>query len=123
MIHKQLTTIDVSTLNTNGDTMCFHYTDPFGQPAHGFVIRFEDQLYAYRNLCPHWGVALDHDEQFLDDTGQELMCQMHGATFDPTTGACTFGPPEGSRLEAFVLQEVPDEPHLRMVLRAGGITL
>lgn len=123
MFHKELTTVDITGLEGDGSTRCFEYTDPFGNRAHGFLVRHEGVLRAYRNLCPHWAVALDHDGRFFDEEGEELMCHMHGATFDPATGACTFGPPEGASLERFELEEVAGAPHLRRVLRTGGIAL
>lgn len=122
MWHTELATIDIEGVE-EGDSRCFVYTDPFGNAAHGFVIRVDGELHAYRNLCPHWAVALDHQEQFFDESGGELMCHMHGATFDPKTGACTFGPPEGSSLEKFGLEEVPGEPGKRRVLRRAGIVV
>ncbi len=122
MWQSELTTIDISELEEGG-SRCFAYTDPFGQPAHGFVIRVDGELHAYRNLCPHWAVALDHQEEFFDEEGEELMCHMHGATFDPKTGECTFGPAEGSGLEKFTLEEVPGEPGKRKVLRRAGIAV
>lgn len=123
MWHRELATLDVSELERDGDAVAFDYTDPFGNAARGFAVFVKGQVRAYRNLCPHWAVPIDHDGQFFDPSGQELMCHMHGATFDPETGRCTFGPPEGSGLERFELEPVPGQPGVVKVLRRPGLQL
>ena len=101
----------------------FEYADPFGQPARGFVVMWKGELRAYRNLCPHWGVPMDHAGELFDETGTEIMCHVHGASFDPETGRCTHGPPEGSKLETFDVQEIKDIPGTYKITRRAGISL
>lgn len=56
-----------------------------------FVICFQDQFYAYENRCPHMGTSLDWVEgQFFSE--QWLMCQTHGALFNPVNGEPISGP-------------------------------
>ncbi len=64
-----------------------------------FVVRDGDRYFAYLNLCPHQGVALDWDnEQFLDIDGELIQCAMHGALFSIDTGICLAGPCHGEHL-------------------------
>ena len=119
-LSRQVAVVSVAGL---GDRQArrFGYVDAFGREAEGVIVRLEGALYAYRNLCPHWSVALDHEGRFFAPEGEELMCHTHGATFDARTGACTFGPPEGARLEAFTLEEIPGDPTSRRVLRGASL--
>ena len=121
MLDKTLTTIDISGLTGERDLQAFDYTDPFGQPATGFVVRWKGELVAYRNLCPHWAVPIDHEGSFFDETGRLLMCHHHGARFDPGSGECTFGPPHGQRLEGFDVVVLEDGVHAEIRRRSGLI--
>lgn len=63
------------------------------------LVREGGQVRAYLNSCPHAGVRLDwRPDDFRDYTGAFLLCAMHGALFEPTTGHCFAGPCRGSRL-------------------------
>jgi len=64
-----------------------------------FVVRKDDQLYVYKNECPHLGVNLEwQEDQFLDMDGALIQCSTHGALFEIETGHCLFGPCEGDKL-------------------------
>ncbi|MFO7604032.1 MAG: Rieske 2Fe-2S domain-containing protein, partial [Gammaproteobacteria bacterium] len=55
---------------------------------------------AYRNQCPHTGVALNWQEDvFLDSRDELIQCAMHGALFVPETGRCIWGPCQGQVLQ------------------------
>ena len=123
MWNRELAQIDLSQLTEERQVVVFDYSDPFGQPARGFAVMWEGKLKAYRNLCPHWGVELDHEGKFFDDEEEELMCHIPGATFDPATGRCTWGPPQGSTLETFDLDPIPEKPGFYRVMRRAGISL
>lgn len=123
MWHRELTEVDIRALREDGDVVTFDYTDPFGQPATGFVVMWKGQPRAYRNLCPHWSVPIDHEGNFFEANGRELMCHVHGACFDPGTGECTWGPPMGSSLEGFGLEPVEDRPGWVKILRRPGLSL
>ncbi len=101
MIDRTLTTVDVSSLREERDTLHFEYRGPFGEESTGFVIVWKGQLRAYRNLCPHWSVPLDQDGDVFGPRKRQLFCPHHGARFDPESGRCTIGPPRGSGIEAF----------------------
>lgn len=63
------------------------------------LLRTQGQVRAYLNSCPHAGVRLDwRPDDFRDYTGEYLLCSLHGALFEPTTGHCIAGPCRGSRL-------------------------
>mgnify|MGYP001193088653 CR=1 FL=1 len=73
------------------------------------LYRWEGEIRAFRNVCPHVGTPLDlvPGRVFTTD-GRHLICATHGALFDPATGLCTAGPCRGRSLKA-----VP-------IRRAGG---
>jgi nitrite reductase/ring-hydroxylating ferredoxin subunit len=70
-----------------------------GRPARAFVLRFEGRVVGYLNRCAHVPAELDWQPgEFLDDQGREIVCSIHGATYDPRTGRCTGGPAGRGRL-------------------------
>ncbi len=72
----------------------------------GFVVRFNDEFYAYENICRHLSITLDYgDNRFFDTKGEMLMCQTHGAVYEPCTGLCTRGPCAGASLYALKVTE------------------
>jgi nitrite reductase/ring-hydroxylating ferredoxin subunit len=66
----------------------------------GFLIEDADgTVHGYVNRCPHLiDVRLDRGEGARIREG-ELLCQRHGASFEPQSGRCTYGPPEGALLD------------------------
>ncbi len=57
-----------------------------------FVIRFESDLMAFVNRCPHQGTPLDLiPDRFFDRSMSRLHCANHGAQFDVRTGAWVGG--------------------------------
>jgi nitrite reductase/ring-hydroxylating ferredoxin subunit len=63
------------------------------------LVRLNGGIAAWRNFCPHWtDVRLDKGSG-AEFRGGELVCTRHGATFEPDSGHCTYGPCEGSYLE------------------------
>ena len=72
----------------------------------GFVVFKGGKYYAYQNLCRHFPVTLDlNDENFFTHDKSYLQCHMHGATYEVETGFCTAGPCQGTRLKALTLIE------------------
>ena len=68
-------------------------------PFRGFVVQSEGKLFAYQNVCPHAGHALNWlPDNFLTPDGSAIICASHGAVFDIPTGACVTGPCPGGRL-------------------------
>ena len=63
------------------------------------LIYINGQIRAYENICTHKGGPTAADNG-------KLVCQWHGATFDPLTGkALTRPAPEGSGLTAIKIIE------------------
>lgn len=117
MIALALAEINISGLLKDRDTLHFTYTDPFGLESQGFIFRWKGQLYAYRNLCPHWSVPMDHQGSCFEPVGPRLMCYAHGARFDPTTGQGISGPAHGASLERFVIEPTDDPAIVRIIRR------
>jgi nitrite reductase/ring-hydroxylating ferredoxin subunit len=58
-----------------------------------FLINFRGQLHAYVNRCRHIPIPMDWvDNQFFEEGGRYLMCQTHGALYEPASGECLAGP-------------------------------
>jgi nitrite reductase/ring-hydroxylating ferredoxin subunit len=120
---KRVATLDISNLTQDGQAIPFDYTDAFDRPAKGVLVRWNGELKAYRNLCPHWSMPLDADTgEFFDPNESVLVCQMHGARFDPADGACVMGPCEGDRLEELQV-EASDDGQTATVQRGRGLSL
>lgn len=70
------------------------------------LVRREGRVYAYRNHCPHRGVALEwQPDRFLDDSGSLIRCARHGALFLIESGECVAGPCAGEFLVALPCRE------------------
>ncbi len=64
---------------------------------------------AWLNVCPHAGRRLDWAPgKFLRNKEGQLVCAVHGATFETEGGVCVAGPCRGSALRA-VRVEVRDD--------------
>jgi len=72
-----------------------------------FVIRKNDQVYAYQNICPHAQAPLEwNPDQFLDEKKESIICALHGAKFTIEEGDCIGGPCEGIGLTAASVEVV-----------------
>lgn len=70
-----------------------------GWPAEGFVVRKGEEVFAYVNVCPHAGHALDwRPDGFLTKDRSMIMCSAHGAVFEVRSGLCVAGPCAGVSL-------------------------
>lgn len=77
-----------------------------GDPWPAFVVRFEGRVYGYLNRCMHVPYELDSGSgEFFDDDGRQLLCSTHGATYEPRSGLCTFGPCKGMSLIPLEVEE------------------
>ena len=66
-----------------------------------FVVNVGGQFRAYINSCRHMVTPLDFVRyQFFTEDGSRLMCATHGATYEPDTGLCVYGPCKGLSLHA-----------------------
>ena len=75
------------------------------------VVRQDDSLHAYANVCPHNGSPLCRSRRgFLvartgkGDKALELRCDVHDARFDIGSGHCTDGPCAGDDLRSIPLR-------------------
>ena len=76
-----------------------------GEEVSAFVLRFRRDVHAYINRCSHRGLSLDWDPgRFFDRTGRYLICAVHGAHYEPDSGACVGGPCNGGLVKLSVTE-------------------
>jgi nitrite reductase/ring-hydroxylating ferredoxin subunit len=76
-----------------------------GGAVEAFLVNYGGALYAYINRCRHISLTLDWvDNRFFTEDGRYLICANHGATYEPTTGECVWGPCLGASLRNVVLE-------------------
>ncbi|RFA30172.1 hypothetical protein CAI21_07405 [Alkalilimnicola ehrlichii] len=74
------------------------------------IYRHSDDVYGYRNVCPHRGTTLDWmPDRFMSLEGDYLQCATHGALFEPTSGRCAAGPCKGKGLTPVALTVSDDQ--------------
>jgi nitrite reductase/ring-hydroxylating ferredoxin subunit len=89
-----------------GKGVRFALPAPATPPATGFAVRFDGEVRAFANRCPHLGVELDWQPgEFFEGTGLYLVCSTHGALFEPSSGYCFAGPCRGASLEKVAVAE------------------
>lgn len=65
----------------------------FGETVNAFAIRWNGTVHAYLNRCAHRSMELDWNEgEFLDASGEQIICATHGARYRTDSGACIGGP-------------------------------
>lgn len=63
------------------------------------AVRQKNEVYVYKNTCPHTGMPLDFKPgKFLTNDGKLIQCSTHGAKFCIKSGICISGPCKGDRL-------------------------
>ena len=78
----------------------------WGQPARGFALRIDGRAVAYLNRCAHVPTELDWQPgDFLDAERRHIVCSIHGASYEPTSGRCVGGPCGRGRLMAIEVSE------------------
>lgn len=76
------------------------------RPARAFALRFEGRVRAYLNRCAHVPTEMQaRPGEFLDADRRFIVCAMHGAVYEPTTGQCIAGPCRGEWLAAIPVVE------------------
>lgn len=76
-----------------------------GIGVEAFLISYEGSLHAYLNRCRHIALSLDWlDNQFFSEDKRFLICANHGATYEPKTGECIWGPCAGAWLQGVPLE-------------------
>ena len=75
-----------------------------------------ERVRAWFNVCPHAGRRLDYAPgKFLRTKRGELMCAVHGATFELPEGLCVAGPCRGECLRAVTVRVEGER------VRLGGV--
>ena len=71
------------------------------EPFEFFVYRRGEEIFAYRNACPHMYVPLNlKDGVFTEKSGKYFLCNFHGALFQVEDGLCMAGPCRGRSLQS-----------------------
>ena len=86
-----------------------------GGDAESLILhRDGDLVRAWLNVCPHAGRRLDWAPgRFLKSKAGELVCAVHGATFELHDGVCVAGPCRGDSLRAVAVETVDGDVRLR----------
>ena len=88
----------------HGATKKFHLKCR-GNTVEALLVSYEGNLYAYINRCRHIALSMDWvDNHFFTDDRRYLICANHGATYEPTTGECVWGPCFGAFLQSVPLE-------------------
>ncbi len=75
-----------------------------GIQRQGFLVYYQGEVVGYENVCRHIAITLDYgDGEFFDGEGTHLVCQTHGATYEPLSGLCIAGPCVGASLRKLEL--------------------
>ena len=73
----------------------------------GFVVRKNDQIFAYMNICPHVGRSLNWGpDRFLTRDNGLIMCAGHGAVFEIGSGLCVAGACLGASLTSLDVEVI-----------------
>ena len=74
-----------------------------------FVVKHQDEIYAYQNKCPHLGIPLNwQPDEFMSMDSEHIQCSTHGALFKPENGHCILGPCSGQKLTSLALEYTAD---------------
>ncbi|NVJ59546.1 MAG: Rieske (2Fe-2S) protein [Gammaproteobacteria bacterium] len=77
------------------------------------VVEKNNTVRAFENVCPHAFARLDFANTpvaALD--GYHILCNVHGAQFDPVSGVCTLGPCVGAKLTSLKVKEVEHDIYI-----------
>ena len=101
-MNKQLSDIEIDTSSLQDGDVRFTVQGS----ADVVVVKFDNQVFAYKNVCPHSGLPLNakHNEVAVT-RGQYLVCSSHGAIFEAASGKCIAGPCNGASLQAVPIKE------------------
>jgi nitrite reductase/ring-hydroxylating ferredoxin subunit len=76
-----------------------------GRTVEGVLLNYDGRLFAYLNRCRHIPLSMDWvDNHFFTEDKRYLICANHGATYEPTTGECVWGPCYGAFLQGVPLE-------------------
>jgi nitrite reductase/ring-hydroxylating ferredoxin subunit len=81
----------------------------YRQPARAFVLRVDGAVVAYINRCAHVPTEMDWQAgEFWDMDKRDILCSIHGASYNPRDGRCVGGPCGKGRLLAVRVEERVD---------------
>lgn len=90
--------------------------DKGDEALEGFIVRQNQQIFAYQNSCPHQRINLNwNPDQFLSADEQFIECAMHGALFSIDDGLCVRGPCVNQRLQALPVKVVDGQVWVQAV--------
>jgi len=96
---------DSAVLIEGGDAVVFDVVE-FGRTVQAFAVRFDGVVAAYLNRCAHVPVEMDWQPgKFWDADQRFIICSVHGALYEPSSGRCVAGPCVGARLHTIPLNE------------------
>jgi nitrite reductase/ring-hydroxylating ferredoxin subunit len=76
-----------------------------GNTVEALLVNYEGGIYAYVNRCRHIPISMDWvDNHFFTEDKRYLICANHGATYEPATGECVWGPCFGAFLQSVPLK-------------------
>ena len=78
---------------------------PDGDAESVILHRSGASVRAWLNVCPHAGRRLDWAPgRFLRNKEGQLVCAVHGATFELAGGVCVAGPCRGAALRTLAVE-------------------
>ncbi len=85
---------------SDGEVRVVPYSDGKPPKRSIIVMRRGERIVAFWNVCQHLPIPLDGGTGTIDrdDTGR-LLCNTHGAVYEPFSGHCVEGPCQGLVLE------------------------
>jgi nitrite reductase/ring-hydroxylating ferredoxin subunit len=84
-------------------------------PLDLFVVKIDNEVYAYKNYCPHLGIPLNwQPDDFLSIEETHIQCATHGALFTLEKGNCIAGPCSGDQLEKLKLEKRDNQVWLQL---------
>lgn len=84
----------------------------YNRPARAFALRYDGKVVAYLNRCVHVPSEMDWQPgEFLDGEREFILCTMHGAMYEPSSGRCVSGPCGRGRLSAVEVEERDGQVH------------
>ena len=67
--------------------------DPSDDSKRFFIVKRHNEIFAYRNVCPHTRAPLNWQaDNFLSLGKDYIQCSLHGAMFRIEDGFCVAGP-------------------------------
>jgi len=96
------------------DTLIENEARSFRSPVgEVIVVKRDDQVYAWQNICPHLGLNLEFNpNEFMDSDSHFLICSNHGALFNVEDGLCISGPCQGESLLPVSIDVIGNEIRL-----------